>query len=121
MSTNVYMAGYMRRRYHQRRAQAIALLGGRCAVCSSTADLEIDHIDRATKTLDLGHLWSVSHNRYLAELTKCQLLCREHHKAKSIRERSVEHGGGVSGKRNCKCGPCRARKREYMQNYRAVS
>ena len=36
MSTNAYMADYMRRRYHTRRAQAITILGG----CDSAAALE---------------------------------------------------------------------------------
>ena len=38
MSTNAYMADYMRRRYHTRRAQAITILGGDhpcCALCAS--------------------------------------------------------------------------------------
>jgi hypothetical protein len=29
---------------------------------------------------------------------------------------SVEHGGGLSGKKNCKCVPCRARKAEYASS-----
>lgn len=120
MSTNAYMAAYMLRRYHQRRAEAVANLGGRCVVCGSHLRLEIDHVNRFAKEFDLGHLWSVSRNRYLSELAKCQLLCQAHHKAKSISERSVDHGGGVSGKRNCKCRPCRSRKREYMRDRKAA-
>lgn len=118
MNSNAYMAEYMNRRYHQRRARAIAILGGCCVICGSTESLEIDHADRATKLIDLGRRWSTSESAYLAELAKCQLLCRQHHKEKSANEASVAHGGGVSGKRNCKCAPCRARKSEYNRNYR---
>ena len=118
MNSNAYMAEYMNRRYHQRRAVAIASLGGHCVVCGTIENLEIDHADRATKRLDLGKRWSTSESTYMAELAKCQLLCRQHHKEKSAAELSVPHGGGLSGKRNCKCGPCRARKSEYNRNYR---
>ena len=117
MSSNAYMATYMKRRYHQRRDQAVALLGGQCVVCGTADGLEIDHTDRATKEIDLGKLWSTSFSRYVAELAKCQLLCRDHHRAKSCREMSVPHGGGASGKKNCPCGPCKSRKREYNRQY----
>lgn len=119
MNSNAYMAAYMKRRYHARRAAAVAALGGICVKCGTTYRLEIDHADRGTKSFDLAHCWSTSQDRYAAELAKCQLLCHDCHKAKSAAERSVEHGGGVSGKRNCKCELCRARKREYNRNYKA--
>ena len=118
MSTNAYMAAYMNRRYHTRRAAAIAHLGGRCTECGSTDNLEIDHIDRATKSFDLAKAWSGRQSVYMAELSKCQLLCRDHHRMKSAAESSVEHGGGASGKKNCPCRPCRARKSEYNRAYR---
>lgn len=118
MNSNAYMAAYMKRRYQQRRATAIAMLGGRCIICGSTERLELDHIDRATKQLDLGRLWSTTPARYFTEIAKCQLLCHDHHKAKSAQEMSVEHGGGKSGKRNCRCEPCRARKSEYNRAYK---
>ena len=120
MNSNAYMASYMNERYRQRRAHAVAALGGQCAFCGSAENLELDHINPATKSLDLGHMWSVSIARYHAELVKCQALCRDCHKQKSASERSVEHGGGVSGKKNCKCRPCRARKSEYNRRYKAA-
>lgn len=120
MTSNAYMASYMKHRYHMRRAVAIAVLGGRCVQCGATERLELDHADRTTKSFDLGHLWSISAQRYGDELAKCQVLCHDCHKAKSAAERSVEHGGGASGKRNCKCSPCRARKSEYNRRYHAA-
>ena len=115
-SYNEYMADYMGRRYRERRANAIAKLGGQCVECGTTENLQIDHIDPATKSFDLGHLWSVSIERYENELTKCQLLCEPHHIEKSRRERSVEHGGGLTGKRNCRCELCAPLKRAYQRN-----
>lgn len=34
--------------------------------------------------------------------------------------RGVEHGGGKTGKRGCKCEPCVERKREYMKKYHEI-
>lgn len=105
-------------RYHARRAEAIALLGGRCATCGRVDSLEMDHVDPATKTFDLGKLWSCSRAKFLEELRLCQLLCGPHHRAKSAKEASVPHGGGASGKRNCRCAPCKLRKAEYAREHR---
>lgn len=33
-------------------------------------------------------------------------------------ERSVPHGGGVSGKRYCPCHPCRLKRNEYINDYK---
>lgn len=113
---NERMRVYMLARYHTRRAEAVALLGGKCVECHATEGLEIDHIDRNVKTFSVGKLWSCPRDRYLSELKLCQLLCHEHHKIKSSREQSVPHGGGVSGKKNCRCEPCRLKRSEYMRN-----
>lgn len=103
------------------RQRAVDHLGGRCVVCGSTEGLEFDHVDPATKVLAIsvaiGRCWSWV--RLLVELDKCQLLCTGCHLNKTRGERSVDHGGGASGKRNCPCGPCKARKREYMKQYKA--
>ncbi len=34
---------------------------------------------------------------------------------------AVEHGGGLSGKKNCPCTPCKDRKAAYMQTYKRPS
>ena len=115
---NDYMRVYILNRYHERRAESYSLLGGVCVVCETTEDLQIDHIDPDTKTMDVGTMWSVSRTRYLKELELCQLLCGTHHREKSSREQSVPHGGGVSGKKNCKCDPCRLKKNEYLRDYK---
>ena len=71
----------------QRRADWLA--DKSCAVCGSTDQLEIDHIDPATKDPKLkgkagtGRLWSWSDQRRETELAKCQVLCDIHHKMKT--------------------------------------
>lgn len=115
---NAYMRTYNLERYHRRRADAIALLGGKCAWCGSTEQLEVDHRDRTQKEVELSNA-GVAEAKYWKEVTtKCHLLCRYCHRVKTAGETAVEHGGGVSGKRNCPCEPCRARKSEYMKNWK---
>ena len=109
---------YMLRRYHSRRNKAIEILGGTCVVCGSVDSLEIDHIDPELKSFSISKLWSVSEKRYLDELSKCQLLCKEHHKIKTIIEKSVNHGEGLTGKRNCYCELCAPLKKIYNAQYR---
>jgi len=116
--TNAYMNAYMKKRYAERRAIAIQLLGGKCVHCGSTENLEFDHIDRTKKSFEYGSLWSGTWEKFLAELAKAQLLCKSCHLKKTRSELGVPHGGGKSGRRNCKCEPCRKRKAEYMKQYR---
>lgn len=113
-----YMATYLKARYHQRRQRAISLLGGKCAQCGSSERLELDHIDRAEKTFDFAKIWSRRLAIFDAELKKAQLLCWRCHRAKSASERGVPHGGGLSGKNNCPCALCKAKKAEYNAKYR---
>lgn len=114
---NAYMRTYLRRRYAERRSWAIAQLGGVCCRCGSTEDLELDHINRSEKLFEVSlavYKRRLDDPELLAELRKCQVLCTRCHTKKSVAERSVEHGGGLSGKRNCKCELCRAKMRQYM-------
>lgn len=115
--SNEYMREYMARRREARRAELRGMLGGRCAVCGSTEGLEFDHIDHATKSFSIGMWIDRKWELLLQEVAKCQLLCNAHHIEKTRQERTVPHGGGVSGRRNCKCEPCKARKAEYMKCY----
>lgn len=117
-SYNAYHREYHKQRYWKIKAEVVGLLGGKCAVCGTTEQLEIDHIDPSTKTIEVSRFNSVSRVRLLEEIKLCQLLCSDHHKTKSVEEQSVGHGGGLSGKKNCKCEPCKARKREYMKNWK---
>jgi hypothetical protein len=84
----------------KRKAKAIQLLGGVCVVCGSQDYLEIDHIDPDTKDsrlrkYDTGFPWTWNWHWILNELVKCQLLCKEHHLEKTLRngELSQCHSG----------------------------
>lgn len=63
---------------------------GPCS-CGSWADLELDHIDPATKVAH--EIWTWGDVRREAELAKCQVLCHDCHSAKSS-------GEGPKGERN---------------------
>ena len=115
MSSNEYMRQYMKTRYRNRMNEAHAILGGSCAGCGATTNLQIDHINPPDKSFTLSSIWSGSKAKFLKELEKCQLLCAPCHLTKSIKERSVEHGGGKTGKRNCYCDLCAPLKRRYMK------
>lgn len=115
-NSNEYMRAYMRARYHRIRAEIVARLGGKCVQCGTTEDLEIDHIDRSTKTINVGQLTSVSRKKLEEEIPKCQLLCQPCHLEKSKQEMGVPHGGGLTGKRNCRCSECKPLKNAYARN-----
>lgn len=115
---NEYMREYNKRRYWKLKAEAHELLGGKCAECGSTDRLEMDHIDPSTKTVEVSRFCSMSRVRFLEELKLCQLLCYDHHKQKTVRERSVEHGGGLTGKKNCRCELCAPLKNAYSRQFK---
>ncbi len=115
-----YMREYTLKRYHERRSEAIALLGGKCMVCGSTTTLEIDHVERNLKTMNVDRMAWVSRERFLRELENCQVLCKPHHIDKTREEMSVPHGGGAAGRKNCSCGPCTVKRREYARTYKAA-
>lgn len=112
---NSYMREYMKNRFHAKYAEAKEYLGGRCVDCGSTDNLEFDHVDRNSKTGDIGDLWSSSNASFWTEVRKCVLRCKPHHAKRTSKQLGVEHGGGLSGKDGCKCDPCRARKAQYMK------
>lgn len=111
------MRQYLARRYQKRRSAAIERLGGACVQCGSTDDLQLDHIDRSTKSTNIAKLILAKDERLLAELAKCQVLCAGCHQKKTSAEMGVEHGGGVKGKHNCPCLPCREASRRYCREY----
>lgn len=117
---NTRMREYMLRRYHERRAWAMELLGGRCVDCWAVKDLEFDHVDRELKEFDIAKVWSYSKVKFEAEIAKCVIRCKECHKARTSEQMSVEHGGGLTGKKNCYCEKCAPLKRAYTNNRRAA-
>ena len=87
----------------KQRLKCIAYLGGACAVCGKTEDLEFHHIDPDEKKYSIGQLINRRWDILVAELDKCELRCEEHHK---------EFHSAVHGKtlyhRGCRCEVCRA-------------
>lgn len=115
---NAYMREYMKAWYDRRHAEAVEILGGHCARCPATENLQFDHVDPANKTMTIARMWTASEERFQAELAKCQLLCPPHHLEKSLAERNQRPARGTHGTvtayRYCgppKCDECKAAKR----------
>lgn len=100
---------YQREWYAARRAKGIELLGGKCVLCGATEELELDHIDPATKFTH--RIFSYNWNKINEELAKCQLLCVPCHFEKTLVFISTA-GGTWATRRNhhkkgCGCRACR--------------
>ena len=108
----------------KRRLEWIELQGGKCVKCGSIEKLEVDHINREDKVTH--RVWSLSDERRKKELFKCQVLCHDCHKEKTISELSKPLVHGTSNgycKHKCKCFYCMEwmrqnsrRKRELKKN-----
>jgi 5-methylcytosine-specific restriction endonuclease McrA len=73
------------RQWMKNRRQGWIASQGPCVECGSTENLEVDHIDPSTKKYRPAALWgmAVDNPSRVAELAKCQILCRDCHKAKT--------------------------------------
>lgn len=74
-----------RRRYKERREEALRLMGNKCAWCGSLDALEIDHIvPREVSGRPRAANWhTLGKARFLEEVKQCQLLCHDCHKRKT--------------------------------------
>jgi hypothetical protein len=108
---------YFRQRYARLRAVYINMLGGKCANCGSAKDLQFDHKNAKTKSIDISNYILNSEKKVLKELKKCQLLCPPCHLEKT-RLNNENLGGinvyGVSRhgtewryKKGCRCEACK--------------
>lgn len=107
-----------------KRLAYIEEMGGACVECGSTEKLEIDHIDRTTKTMNPKELWSRREEVIRAELAKCQLLCKGCHQKKTSAERiaarNLQHGEyGMYKFYKCRCEPCKGANATYNRELRA--
>lgn len=120
MNSKEYMNEYMKRRYRERRSIFIVQLGGKCVDCGSVDNLQFDHVNCEEKEFDIAkRLASAPIDVLSNEIKKCVLRCEMCHIVKtSAEDNSVPHGGGLSGKKNCKCKPCRKRNNEYQRKLR---
>lgn len=90
---NKYMREYMKKRYYKRKKEAFEYLGGKCAACGATSNLQIDHVDPESKSFTVTScLGSLPKEKLWKELEKCQLLCRRCHRRKSMVDGSRNHG-----------------------------
>lgn len=103
---------YQRQWVAARRADWFA--GKTCAWCGSADDLQLDHVDAATK---VSHrIWSWARERREAELAKCRPLCRPCHQKKTDAQGenpskliALRHGSrSMYQKHKCRCDECRA-------------
>jgi hypothetical protein len=108
-----------------RRSAWIESQGGCCAACGSREYIEVEDVDRATKTVNPSRLWSLADENPLrvAELAKCQVLCRSCHRVKTRGEFAHEfpHGRYQTYKRGCRCVECRSANRERRRIQREKS
>lgn len=82
MTRKEYMREYQKKWISNRRTEWIKA-NGPCQVCGSDQDLEVDHIDPATKSMHPARIWSRRQEIRDEELAKCQVLCESCHMAKT--------------------------------------
>lgn len=111
---------YQLRYVRERREHYLKVMGNICCKCGTTENLEVDHVE-PNKKID-HRIWSWSHKRIQDELTKCQLLCRDCHIAKSVEEQDYiprEHGTNLMYlKDKCRCDDCKAAHAVVNRKYR---
>jgi hypothetical protein len=114
---NAYMREYNNRTYALRCDKFRAQLGNKCTKCESTDSLNFSGTTPLGKSFDLSRRMTSAPMKDLQELfdnSNYTLLCN---KCLAKQTKGVEHGGGISGVRNCKCDLCKAKKAEYMRSY----
>ena len=67
------------------------MLGGKCCGCGTTEDLQFDHLDRTTKSFNIGSNLAAKIEKLEEEAKKCQLLCRSCHELKTLINHDCEH------------------------------
>ena len=99
------------------KRRAVWMSDKKCVNCGSRENLEVDHIDPSKKFTH--RIWSYSDKRREEELAKCQVLCKKHHKEKSLSELpQTDHGRGRMYQLGCRCWPCKAWKSNECKQYK---
>lgn len=85
---------YGRERYARRHKMMLDYLGSKCTACGKNEHLQIDHINPTNKTMDLTTNYARPWLVLIAEMKKCQILCRACHRIKTSLEsrKTVTHG-----------------------------
>lgn len=93
-----------------RIAEIHEYLGGKCAVCGTTEELEIHHKDQSQKKFNPSQRWSTRWDKLVVELDKCEIRCFTHHN--EVHE--SKHGTlGRFSNYGCRCDECVTAFREY--------
>lgn len=90
MDTDLATLPRWKRHYIKRRTEVLAMMGGQCVECESKDQLEIDHVDPETKSFSVGEFITHSWEKIEPELKKCQLLCQDCHRKKSLTDGSLD-------------------------------
>ena len=122
---------YMASRRSERQQRLRELLGNRCIACSSTMNLQFDHVDPDTMLFSInGRALDLRWEILLAEAVKCQLLCLDCHVVKSrieqrarfaikLAENPRAHGTySKYRKEHCRCEPCVANYKTKRRQWR---
>lgn len=107
--------------YKKRKAKVFELLGGVCIRCGSDEKLRLWHTDPILQQVfGITALQSMTWEEVQERLPGCELYCLKCVTVKRAEAdlSGVPHGGGLTGKSNCTCQLCRAKKTEYMANWR---
>lgn len=121
MTKSIYMAAYMKKRFHKARKRGLEMLGNRCRICGHGGKLEFDHIDPKSKTHPSGRTFYLGEKRFIAEMKKCQLLCRKCHGLKTLKDIGQKPARGTHGTlsayRYCKCRICTTAHSRYSKEW----
>ena len=104
--------------YRETRRRREYLASKRCYACGSTENLELDHRDPSTK---ISHaFWGWSRERLEKELAKCDVMCQDCHKLKTLLfDRKLgEHGTNWAYRDGCRCNDCREAQRQKIAQQR---
>lgn len=71
-------------RKEQHKKHLIDMLGGKCSGCGTTENLQFDHLDRTTKSFNIGSNLAAKIEKLEEEAKKCQLLCKDCHQIKTL-------------------------------------
>lgn len=122
MASREYHRKYNKNRYRKLRKEIIEYLGGKCVRCGSTENLEIDHKNPEEKSFNISDMITYPKEILLPELNKCQILCNECHKGKTLEDfgmvsAKITHGT-LSSYRYCHCKLCKDAKAAWTREYR---
>ena len=75
------------------RDEYIKSKGSKCSNCNTTESLEFHHLDPSTKITEISHMvkTAASKEDFIAEMDKCQILCRNCHRIHHHNERQEKY------------------------------